>query len=356
MLAPLAVDGNSQNRILLPRMRFLRGRLVVNRFLFLVCCCVLLTPGCASSLQSFERNLVFQGRPYPSGDWTPDSNLFVDAYFDSQNGGEEYKGSPGTRLHGWYSEHPSPRAIVLMSHGNAGNVAGRRYLLPYFRDELGCSILIYDYRGYGRSEGEATEQGILEDGRAAQRWLAKHNNVRPDQITLVGGSLGGAIAVDLAAKEGARGLVLVSTFSSIPDVAQSHVWWAPIRSLMEVSLNSERKIGDYFGPLLQVHGDADRVVPYALGKKLHLAANEPKRLITVPGGGHNDAPNEEFTRALDAFLDELPSIEYLPEQAGEEIEMEPWDPAHYLSDDGSGTPHRPSKNRMEFSDSQPRKQ
>lgn len=263
---------------------------------------LLLASGCASSLKQFEHNLVFQGRAFPSGDWKPDESLFEDVRFRS---------SDGVKLHGWYSEHPRPRALVLFSHGNAGNVASRRYLLPYFRDELGCSVLIYDYRGFGKSEGASTEAGVLLDGRAARNWLAERNRTTPDQVTLVGGSLGGSVAVDIAASDGARGLVLVSTFTSIPDVAQSHVWWAPIRSLMSVSLHSEAKIGSYHGPLLQTHGDADRVVPYLLGKQLFEAANEPKQFITNPGGGHSDAPSEEFDLALDDFLGALPPIKYL---------------------------------------------
>lgn len=261
--------------------------------------CIAPCLGCASSLKNFEHNLVFQGRPYPSGDWKADDDLFLAVNFTARD---------GAKLHGWYSEHENPRAYVLFSHGNAGNIAGRRYLLPYFRDELGCSILIYDYRGYGKSQGTPTEEGVLLDGRAARDWLAQRNEIAPTDVTLVGGSLGGSIAVDMAAKDGARGLVLVSTFTSIPDVAQRHIWWAPIRSMMTVSLHSEAKIADYRGPLLQTHGDADGVVPFALGQRLFEAANEPKQFIKNPGGGHSDAPSEEFTKALDQFLDDLPPL------------------------------------------------
>lgn len=270
------------------------------RFTLIFLTCFAPGLGCATSLKNFEHNLVFQGRSYPSGDWSNDDELFEEVHFTSRD---------DVKLCGWYCEHPRPRAYVLFSHGNAGNIAGRRYLLPYFRDELGCSILIYDYRGYGKSEGTPTEEGVLLDGRAARDWLAQRNDVAPTDITLVGGSLGGSIAVDMAAKDGARGLVLVSTFTSIPDVAGSHVWWAPVRILMTVSLNSRSKIDEYHGPLLQTHGDSDRVVPFALGKMLYDHANEPKRFIKNPGGGHSDAPTDEFTNALDQFLDELPPIE-----------------------------------------------
>ena len=115
------------------------------------------------------------------------------------------------------------------------------------------------------------------------------------------------MAVDLAAKDGARGLVLMSTFSSLPDVAASHFRFLPARLLMATRLDSRSKIRDYRGPLLQAHGDADRVVPYALGRKLFEAANEPKRLVVVPGGDHNDPPSREFLDALDRFLDDLPA-------------------------------------------------
>ena len=114
------------------------------------------------------------------------------------------------------SEAPAPRAVVLYAHGNAGNVAGWAWVLRLFRDRLGCSVLVFDYRGYGRSEGAPDEAGILVDARAARRWLAQRTGVAESEIVLVGTSLGGAVAVDLAAADGARGLVLESTFTSLP--------------------------------------------------------------------------------------------------------------------------------------------
>jgi fermentation-respiration switch protein FrsA (DUF1100 family) len=171
--------------------------------------------------------------------------------------------------------------------------------------ELGVSTMIFDYRGYGRSSGEPSEAGILADARAARAWLAKRAGVNEREIVLMGESLGGGVMVDLAAHDGARGLVLENTFTSLPDVAAFHYPWLPVRTLMRTRMDSAAKIGKFQGPLLQVHGDADTIIPYAIGQRLHAAANQPKTLLTIPGGNHNDARTQMFFEALDRFLDTL---------------------------------------------------
>lgn len=113
------------------------------------------------------------------------------------------------------------------------------------------------------------------------------------------------MAVDLAARDGARGLILEGTFTNLPDVAASHVPLLPVRAVMQARLDSVAKIPAYRGPLLQVHGDADRIVPYDLGRKLFRAANEPKLFVTIPGGDHNRHYTPEYVAALGGFLDAL---------------------------------------------------
>jgi len=174
---------------------------------------------------------------------------------------------------------------------------------------VGVSVLIFDYRGYGKSEGKPSETGVLADGRAARAWLAEKEGVSESEIVLMGRSLGGAVAVDMAAKDGARALVLESTFSSVPDVAAYHYPWLPLRWVLRTRLDSAAKIGDYRGLLLQSHGDADSVVPYRLGQKLFQAANQPKSFVTIPGGDHNDAQPREYYHALIEFLDDLPPVQ-----------------------------------------------
>ncbi len=172
-------------------------------------------------------------------------------------------------------------------------------------DRLGVSSLVFDYRGFGRSEGKPSEAGVLANARAARAWLARRAGVNENQIVLMGRSLGGAVAVDLAATDGPRALVLESTFTSMPDVAKTMFPLLPVRLLMQTQLNSVAKIGQYHGPLLQSHGTADRLIPYAVGRRLFDAANEPKQFVPIAGGDHNDPQTDEYYAALSEFLDRL---------------------------------------------------
>jgi fermentation-respiration switch protein FrsA (DUF1100 family) len=253
--------------------------------------------GCAVPVggRHLEDGIVFQPRPFSKADG--ERGLAVeDAWFTSAD---------GTKLHGWFAEAKEPRAVVLYAHGNAGNIADRRGVLDLFHSQMRTSVLVFDYRGYGQSEGKPTEDGVLADARAARRWLAARTKVREEDIVLAGHSLGGGVVVDLAAKDGARGLILESTFTSLPETAAGHFPLLPVRSLMRTRLDSIVKIPSYRGPLLQTHGDADQIVPYELGRKLFNAANEPKQFVSVPGGGHNDPPSREYRAALDRFFDAL---------------------------------------------------
>lgn len=255
----------------------------------------------ADGAAAIENRIVFFPHPYPIGDWTPDPRV-EDVFVETPD---------GVRLHGWLAEpgHGPPRAVVLYNHGNGRNVTARRHVLELFRDRLNATVLVFDYRGYGRSTGRPTEAGVLADARAARRWLAVRAGVREADVVLAGHSLGGGVAVDLAAADGARGLILEGTFTNLPDVAAAHAPLLPVRAVMQARLDSAAKIGAYSGPLLQVHGDADGVVPYELGRRLFAAANEPKQFVTVPGGDHNHLYTPEYVRALDEFLGTLPAAE-----------------------------------------------
>ncbi len=245
---------------------------------------------------AMENALIFFPTAYPDGIWNPPGLEFEDAWFEA---------SDGTKLHGWFVPHARPRAVVLFAHGNAGNLSHRYDLLQEL-SRLGVSVMIFDYRGYGRSSGSPSEAGILDDARAARRWLAKRTGVAERDVVLMGESLGGGVMVDLAAHDGARALVLENTFTSLPDVAAHHYPWLPVRMLMRTRLDSVAKIADYHGPLLQFHGDADTIIPFEIGRRLFEAANEPKQFVNTAGRDHNDPQPPELWEALDRFLDQIP--------------------------------------------------
>ena len=256
---------------------------------------VAVAAGCAS-MAKMERSAVFQPARYPEGNWQPVGISFEDANFTSAD---------GTRLHGWYMPYQQPRAAILYCHGNGGNVAYWADAAQRLRDRVGASVLLFDYRGYGRSEGQPSEAGVLADARAARVWLARREGIPENRIVLLGRSLGGAVAVDLAATDGAAALVLESTFTSMPEVAQSMFPHLPVHWMMQTKFDSRAKIGKYHGPLLQSHGTADRLISYGIGRRLFDAANEPKQFVSIPGGDHNDPQNEEYYRALTAFLERV---------------------------------------------------
>ncbi len=247
------------------------------------------------SLLFFEERLVFHPSRFPNGHWAPDM-AFEDV---------DFVAADGTKLHGWYFGLDRPRGHLLYCHGNAGNVTGRALAANELRRKHNLAVFVFDYRGYGKSEGKPNEAGVIRDGFAAFQWLSKRANKPTAEILVLGRSLGGAVAVDLASRLGAKGLVLQNTFTSIPDVAASHYWFVPVRRLMRTRFNSIDKIARYSGPLLACHGTSDEVVPFRLGRQLFDAANEPKSFVTIEGGDHNSNFPPTYFDELARFVNEL---------------------------------------------------
>jgi fermentation-respiration switch protein FrsA (DUF1100 family) len=244
-------------------------------------------------LLQFENFLIFPAPKYPAGRWQPEELKVEDAYFQADD---------GTKLHGWYVDHPQPIAHVLYCHGNGEHLGYLDWLLADFH-RLGIAVFAFDYRGYGRSEGKPNEAGVLADGRAAKKWLEQRAGIGPNEIVLMGRSIGGAVAIDLAAETQPRALVVESTFTSIPDVAATIYWWAPVRLLMRTKFESEQKIRKYSGPLLQSHGTADSLVPFPFAERLFAACpSEKKQLFQIPGGDHNDPQPPDYYVLLVEFL------------------------------------------------------
>ncbi len=251
-------------------------------------------------LMWLEESFIFVPAKYPADAWKPPGLEVEDAWF---------KTADGLQLHGWYAEHPDPRAVILFSHGNAGNVTNRAGILASLVGEVGASVLVYDYRGYGRSEGKPNEPGLYADARAARAWLAERAGVPAGDIVLMGESLGTAVAVELAAADGCRALVLDSALTSAPDMAALVFPWIPARLLLRTRLDSISKIGRYSGPLFQAHGTRDTIVPFEQGKRLFDAASSagPKQFLKMPGVEHNDSRPPYYYEALRDFLDQLPA-------------------------------------------------
>lgn len=251
-------------------------------------------------LRTVERWLVYPAPPQRGADWVAAELPHEDVNFVADD---------GTKLHGWFVPHPAPRAIVLFCHGNGEHVAGLAPALALLRDRAAVSVFAWDYRGYGRSQGKPREENLLSDARAAQIWLAGREHVRPEDIVLYGRSLGGAVAVGLAAEFPVRGMVLERTFADMIDTAAYHFPWLPVKWIMRNRFPSAQRIAAYQGPLLQSHGTADRVVPFEMGKRLFDAATTPnKRFFVVEGGDHNGPQPDEFYQAFGEFLDALPPV------------------------------------------------
>jgi len=187
----------------------------------------------------------------------------------------------GTKINGWWLRSEGSLFVTLFLHGNAGNIGHRA---PVIREilEAGSDVLIIDYRGYGRSRGHPNERGLSMDADAAYDFVAAQGK----PIVLHGESLGSAVAVELATRRPAAGLVLESPFSSLR--AEANTVLPIIGPLVVWGFDSKSRIGHVRVPLLVIHGDHDQTVPYRLGRELYEAAPGPKTFWTVPGGDHND--------------------------------------------------------------------
>lgn len=191
-------------------------------------------------------------------------------------------------LYGWFAPGRPDRTLLVFC-GNGGNLTHRAPLLARMRRELGASLFIFDYQGYGRSSGLPSEAATRADARAALAYLRARPDVDPRGIAYYGESLGSAVAIDLAVDEPPLALILNAPFTSIRDMARVHYpLLGPLLPLVRTRYDSAARIGEVGVPVLVVHGANDRMVPPDQGRRLYDAANEPKRLLIVPGAGHND--------------------------------------------------------------------
>ena len=214
--------------------------------------------------------------------------------------------SDAVELHGWYIPAPNARGVLLFLHGNAGNISHRRDSIAIFR-RLGLDVFIFDYRGYGRSQGRPDEAGLYRDAQAAWRHLTETRGVAARDIVIFGRSLGGAVAAQLAAQVPARALILESTFSSAREFARQVF---PVLSRLvavRYDFDTRAQMQAVQCPVLVLHSPDDEIMPYALGERVFQAAREPKRFVRLRGD-HNTGflqSQPEYEQALGDFLASL---------------------------------------------------
>lgn len=216
------------------------------------------------------------------------------------------------RINAWLVPASPAAAIVLFCHGNAGNISHRLDKIRIF-NSLGLGVLIFDYRGYGKSTGRPSEKGIYLDAEAAYQYLAsarasaraKTGTSGVMDVLFYGESLGCAVAAELALRHKPSGLILESPFTSIPDMGARLFPWLPVRLMVTNKYDSLAKIGGISCPLLVLHSPDDEIVPFEMGRRLFEAAPGPKEFVEI-SGSHNDGfifAGKKYIEGIKSFVE-----------------------------------------------------
>jgi len=209
----------------------------------------------------------------------------------------------GVKLNGWFIPAEAAEKTVLFFHGNAGNISHREASIRIFHD-MGVNVFIFDYRGYGKSQGSPNEQGLYRDATAAWNYLLDQKKIKPEHIILFGRSLGGAVASQLATQVKSAGLILESTFTSARDMAKILMPVVSCLVVMRYQFNSISRIKNINQPLLVLHSSEDDIIPYQLGVRLFEKASEPKTFVKMTGDHNNGftRSQSEYEQALMDFI------------------------------------------------------
>jgi fermentation-respiration switch protein FrsA (DUF1100 family) len=218
-----------------------------------------------------------------------------------------FTSSDSIRLHGWLIPASPSTHILLFCHGNAGNISHRLDNVRLL-NQRGISVFIFDYRGYGRSDGSISEKGFYLDSEAAHEVARKWAETHKAKLIVFGRSLGGIAATHLGATKSCDGLILESTFTNMGAMARAHYPLPFAESLLKNRLNAVGEIDQVRAPILFFHGDKDRIVPIRLGRGLFEAAPNPKEFVVIPGAGHNDTyfmGGQGYFNKIEDFLGKL---------------------------------------------------
>ena len=213
------------------------------------------------------------------------------------------KARDGVSIAAWWVHAQKPRGAVVLAHGNGGNMSHRLDKIRLFHD-LGYAVMAFDYRGYGASKGKPSEEGTYADMAAAVDHVLAARGIPANRLILYGESLGGAVAIEEAVRRPPAGLIVDSSFTSVPAMASHYYPWLPARLLLRFRYDSLSRMGELKCPVLVLHSPQDDVVPFAMGRQLFAAAPAPKAFLELVGG-HNTgglmaAPNAQ--KEMAAFL------------------------------------------------------
>lgn len=220
-----------------------------------------------------------------------------------------FRTEDGVALSGWYLPAEESRGVLLFFHGNAGNISHRMLSLQLF-NRLGLSTFIFDYRGYGQSEGRPSETGTYRDAEAAWRYLVEKRKVDPSRIVVFGRSLGAAIGSYLATKHTPRALIVESGFTDVPDLAAKFYPFLPVRRLTRFHYTTIDYVTRRNCPILVVHSRDDDIIPFSHGRRIFEAAHPPKEFLEITGT-HNDAfvvTGKRYEDGLDRFLSKAANL------------------------------------------------
>lgn len=253
-------------------------------------------------LRSIENHFIFSPPRYPEG--FPPARVHPLGLEEIWIATED-----GVRLNAWFLANPSSPTVLLWFHGNATNIGQQLDELETY-SRLGTNILALDYRGYGKSEGSPDEAGVYRDSEAAYRYLVDQRRFTPASIIVYGHSLGGAVAIDLAARHECGGLIVESAFTNTGEMARRMFHVPFIEHLPRSRFDSLAKIARVRSPVLVIHGTRDRVIPFSMGQRLYDAAPEPKSFLSVEGGEHDSiftSGGEKYWERLQAFVNRPPA-------------------------------------------------
>ena len=214
-----------------------------------------------------------------------------------------FTASDNIQLQAWFVPAENARGVVLFCHGNAGNISHRLETITLLHD-LGLSVFIFDYRGYGQSKGKPSEQGTYRDAWAAWEHLVQERNTDPKDVIVWGRSLGGPIAAWLAREATPGALILESSFTSIPDIGAKLYPFLPVRLIARIRYNTEEYVSGVRCPVLVVHSPEDKLAAFEFGLRLFKAANEPREFLEITGGHNNGflISGRTYTDGVDRFL------------------------------------------------------